>query len=69
MDFTYEYLQKEFDWLEFFKKCPNTAEAIYQAIRNVKKDAQNEVVETIMERYSNLMSEELLDKISRIYFQ
>jgi hypothetical protein len=69
MDFTYEYLQKEFDWLAFFKKCPNTGEAIYKAIQKIKKDAQNEVIEIIIKRHSNLMSEELLDKISRIYFQ
>ncbi len=69
MDFTCTYLEKEFDWQKFLKKCPDTSTAIYKAIQNIKKDAQNEVVETIMERYSNLMSKELLDKISRIYFQ
>ena len=69
MDFTCEYLQKELDWQKFLKKCPNTAEAIYKAIQNIKKDQANEVVELILDRHSNLMSGELFDKISRIYFK
>ncbi len=68
MDLTCEYLQKELDWKEFLKKCPNTAEAIYKAIQKIKKDNANEVVELIMEKHSDLMSEKLLDKISRIHF-
>lgn len=66
MDFNKDYLNKHFDFDKFASDCPVTALKINGAINRIKRELNNELIETIIERYSNEMNAKLRCGISNL---